>query len=96
MKPTQTLLALLVAGVIHLQAQEPTANEAAWSALVASKRAAGVANPSAAAATTAEAVAIKDSIMTQATITKAEAWIVADVATANGGIAAYQLSLIHI
>lgn len=90
MKPTQTLLALLVAGVIHLQAQEPTANEAAWSALVSSKRAAGVANPSAAAATTAEAVAIKDSIMTQATITKAEAWIVADVATASGGLAAYQ------
>jgi hypothetical protein len=92
MKPTLTLLALLFAGVIHLQAQEPTAREAAWSALVETKKAAGVANPVAVAATTPEAAAIKDSIMAQGAITKAEVWIVADVAKANGGAPAYQVA----
>ena len=69
MKPTLTLLALLVAGVIHLQAQQPTANEAAWSALVAAKKTEAAASP--------EAIAIKDSIMAGATITRNEVFIVA-------------------
>jgi hypothetical protein len=91
MKTTLTLLALLAAGVIHLQAQQqPTANEAAWSALLTTAKAAGVANPVAVAAATPEAVGIKDSIMAGTTITRTEIWIIADVTKATGGEAAYQ------
>lgn len=82
MKPTLTLLALLAAGVIHLQAQQPTANEAAWSALVAAKKTEAAASP--------EAAAIKDGIMAGATITRSEVFAVASIAKASGGEAAYQ------
>jgi hypothetical protein len=82
MKPTLTLLALLAEGVIHLQAQQPTANEAAWSALVAAKKTEAAASP--------EAIAIKDGIMAGATITRTEIFTVASITKANGGEAAYQ------
>jgi phage tail protein X len=82
MKTTMTLLALLFAGVIHLQAQEPTANEAAWSALVTAKKTEAAASP--------EAVAIKDSIMAGAAITRTEIFAVSSITRANGGEAAYK------
>jgi hypothetical protein len=82
MKPTLTLLALLVAGVIQLQAQQPTANEAAWSALVASKKTEAAASP--------EAIAIKDGILAGATITRTEIFAVASITRANGGEEAYR------
>ena len=87
MKPTLTLLALLFAGVIHLQAQEPTANETAWRALVTAKKTEAAASP--------EAAAIKDSIMAGATITRSELFAVASIAKANGGEAAYQTAYPH-
>ena len=90
MKPTLTLLALLVAGVINLQAQapeskEPTANEVAWNALIDARIEAGATNPAQAAATTPEAIAIKEKIMVGSTITNAEASTVGIIAKANGG-----------
>ena len=93
MKPTLTLLALLTAGVINLQAQapaskEPTANEAAWNTLIASRSEAGATNPALAAATTPEAIAIKETVMAAATMTNTEASAVGVIAKANGGEAA--------
>ncbi len=98
MKPTLTLLALLVAGVINLQApapaskettaKEPTANEAAWNALIAARIEAGATNPAQAAATTPEAIAIKEKVMAAATMTNTEASAVGVIAKANGGEAA--------
>jgi hypothetical protein len=98
MKPTLTLLALLVAGVINLQAQtpaskestakEPTANEAAWNALIGARIEAGATNPALAAATTPEAIAIKDKVMEGSTMTNTEAIAVGVIAKANGGEAA--------
>jgi hypothetical protein len=82
MKPKLTLLALLVAGVIHIQAQEPTANEAAWSALVAAKKTEAAASP--------EALALKNQILASPTLTVVESVIVAEVETARGGIEAYK------
>ena len=82
MKPTLTLLALLIAGVIQLQAQEPTANETAWTALLNTKKTE--------AAASQEAVVIKDSIVAGTTINRAEANVVALVTQAHGGWENYQ------
>ena len=82
MKPTLTRLALLIAGVIQLQAQEPTANETAWTALLSTKKTE--------AAASQEAVVIKDSIVAGTTITRAEANVVALVTQAQGGLENYQ------
>jgi hypothetical protein len=82
MKPKLTLLALLVAGVIHIQAQEPTAREAAWSALVAAKKTE--------AAASTEALALKNQILAGSTISKMESVIVAEVETAHGGADVYK------
>jgi hypothetical protein len=76
MKLTLTLLALLVAGVINLQAQEelaapPTANEAAWDALVVAKS-----SDWTAITTSPEAAAIKNGIMASGSITEREFRIV--------------------
>lgn len=81
MKPTLKLLALLFAGVINLQAQEPSKNETAWSELLIAKNQG--------AATSPEAIAIRDSIVASDTITRAEANIVAGVTKANEGQDAY-------
>ncbi len=82
MKPTLTLLALLLAGVIQLQAQQPTANETAWAALLSTKKTEAAASP--------EAVVIKDSIVAGTTISRAEANVVALVTQAHGGWESYQ------
>ncbi len=97
----KTTLTLLFAGVINLQAQapankestakEPTANEAAWNALIGTRIEAGATNPALAAttaATTPEAIAIKEKILAGTTITNTEASAVGVIAKANGGEAA--------
>lgn len=81
MKTTLKLLALLAAGVIHIHAQDLTQNETAWSALLISKKEA--------AATSPEAIGIRDSIVAGNTITRTEANIVAIVTKAAGGQDAY-------
>ena len=85
MKPTLTLLALLLAGVIQLQAQEPTANETAWAALLKTKKTEAPASP--------EALVIKDSIVAGTTINRAEANVVALVTQAQGGLENYQAAM---
>lgn len=92
MKLAQTLSALLLAGVISLQAQTKppntsahTANEAAWLALVQIRSDAGNPDAGAAVAATPEGVAIKDAVLDGTTVTAMEAWIVAAVAKAQGG-----------
>jgi hypothetical protein len=87
MKTTLTLLALLAAGVIHLQAQ-PTARETAWSALVAAKKTEAAASP--------EAIALRDQIMALPNITVIESVIVAEVETARGGAEAYKAAFREI
>ena len=82
MKPQLTLFALLAAGLIHLHAQEPTANEAAWSALLADKKSEAAASP--------EAIPIKDSILAGDAITRIEANAIALVIQAQGGDDAYR------
>ena len=88
MKPTLTLLALLAAGVIHLQAQQPTARETAWSALVAAKKAEAAASP--------EAIALRNEIMAAPSITVTESVIVAEVEKARGGADAYMAAFREI
>jgi hypothetical protein len=92
MKLAQTLSALLLAGVISLQAQteQPvisvhSANETAWLALVQIRSDAGNPDAGAAVAATPEGVAIKDAVLEGTTVTAMEAWIVMAVAKAQGG-----------
>jgi len=84
MKATlQIILALLVAGVIHIQAQEPPTIETAWAELVAAKQ---VSEKEVAAMP--EAVPIKDSILASQTLTRKELRIAEMIVWERDGLAA--------